>query len=309
MMWKVLLVFMYVCVLPAYADENELNAAISNVVNSCSGISDEMSDIKKMAGISTAISGVGAAAGLGGGIAGVAKAQQDKVSAELEEMLAKLDEVSAPESNEIYQVPENLESMLAEYKKGATVDAYKNIAQAALDESEKKSKTLGNVRTGLLATNTVANIAGAAVSSKADIKQDLSDRVKACINAVSALDDAVMQAHVSGVPDDSSVVSRAKLISGACGKYDINAFEKIHSQSRAATIANAVGAVTGGAGTVTSAMANNAEKKQYELNTASNVLAFGASASSIVGTAFSGAQVSAAKKIISIATDCEEALR
>ena len=46
----------------AYGDTTELNAQIAKTRTACSGISDAMTDLKKMAGINTAVTAVGTVA-------------------------------------------------------------------------------------------------------------------------------------------------------------------------------------------------------------------------------------------------------
>ena len=75
-----------------------------------------------------------------------------------------------------------------------------------------------------------------------------------------------------------------------------------------------VGAATGLAGTITSGVANtdatreDADKSK-SLNTASNVLAGVTTAASLTATVFNATQIAAAKRIIEVAEQCEEALK
>jgi hypothetical protein len=61
-----------------YSMDLSLDAALVNVINNCAGISDELNDMKKMAGINTAVTGVGTLAGGGATAVGFVKVGVDK---------------------------------------------------------------------------------------------------------------------------------------------------------------------------------------------------------------------------------------
>jgi hypothetical protein len=79
------------------------------------------------------------------------------------------------------------------------------------------------------------------------------------------------------------------------------------------------GAAIGGAGVVTSAIANTdktrddntdaGKKTEKNLNTASNVLAIGATAASATSTVFNAMQIAAIKRAEDAAVACEETLK
>ena len=69
--------FAIVVAMPFVANASELTDAINSVRSACGGISNEIGDMKTMAGINTAVTGVGTVAG---GVAlgtGIAKANVD----------------------------------------------------------------------------------------------------------------------------------------------------------------------------------------------------------------------------------------
>jgi hypothetical protein len=84
-------------------------------------------------------------------------------------------------------------------------------------------------------------------------------------------------------------------------------------------ISSVVGATTGLAGTVTSAMANTdktrndntdaGKQKEKNLNTASNVLAGASTVASATATVFNATQISAIKKVATVAQKCTEVLK
>ena len=90
------LVFLLSCMVisPGLCDDAELLAQIERTRAACVGLSDSLSDLKKMAGINTAVTAVGTVAGgvaLGTGLAksGIDK-QADKLEKELEELIESL---------------------------------------------------------------------------------------------------------------------------------------------------------------------------------------------------------------------------
>ena len=84
-------------------------------------------------------------------------------------------------------------------------------------------------------------------------------------------------------------------------------------------ISSTVGAATGLAGTVTSAMANtdktrkdnteSGKQKEKNLNTAANVLAGATTAASATATVFNATQISAIKKVAAVAEKCTGVLK
>lgn len=86
------------------ADTAVLIAQIERTKAACAGISDELSDLKKMAGINTAVTAVGTVAGgvaLGVGIAkaGV-DAEAEEVEAELQQEIEKLNKLVAKQKRQ-----------------------------------------------------------------------------------------------------------------------------------------------------------------------------------------------------------------
>ena len=131
----------------------------------------------------------------------------------------------------------------------------------------------------------------------------------------------IMQAKFDGMD-----VSKAQQIVNACKEYNYIDMSPINKRAKGATVSAIVGATTGLAGTITSAIANtnNVRKdseslqgkktdadwqKEKKLNTASNVLAGTTTVASGVATVFNATQISAIKKIVKVADNCEEALK
>lgn len=302
----------------AIADTAELTVAIDNVRNACGGLSGEFKRLGTMAGINTAVTGVGTVAG---GVAlgtGIAKSSVDKDAEKLEQEIANLQRLQ----NEREILPEyidisdqELESWLAD---NSTSSLQPNDELSAALESKKeqlnqttaKSKTLGNVRTGTLATATATDITGAIIAGTNQVKGDLQSQINDCIASVKALTDARMQARLE--PDaDSAQLTRAEQIEIDCKEWQYVDISSINSKSTGATVSSAVGAAMGLTGTITSAMANSdsiGKSKEKNLNNTANIMAGGTTVASGVATIFNATQISAIKKAIAVANKCEKDL-
>ncbi len=288
----------------------DLAAAIENVRTACGNISAELSDMKKMAGITTAVTGVGTVAG---GVAlgtGLAKANVDKKIEEWERILQEL-AIEQEKAKIVFTVIniEDVEKSLAE-NPVAKLDLDNH-----LDKLNEKSKTLGNIRTGTLATSTVANIAGAVMSGTNRVKGDLKQQIDECLMSVKTLSNVRMQARISKTATDADL-ARAENIIRACDAWTTVDISSINKRSTGATVSSGIGAGLGLAGTITSASANsdgvrNGDDKQREknLNTAANVLAGGTTVASLSATIFNATQISAIKRAATVADECEGALK
>ncbi len=74
----------------AGADVLALDSALNTTYNACAGISNDLTNLKKMAGINTAVTAVGTVAGGVALGAGIAKANVDQEQKALEEKVARL---------------------------------------------------------------------------------------------------------------------------------------------------------------------------------------------------------------------------
>lgn len=283
----------------------DLTAAIENVRTTCGNISNELADMKKMAGITTAVTGVGTVAS---GIAlgtGIAKANVD-LEAEIARLKAERGDVPV----------EHLEiADMALFKQQVTefIKSYPK-AQEELSAAEKKSKQLGNIRTGTLASATATNIAGAIMSSTNQIKGNLKQQIDECLLSVKTLSNIYMQARISKTATDTDL-ARAENIIRACDAWTTVDVSSINNRSKGATVSSGVGAGLGLAGTITSASANSKDvrdgdsDKEKNLNTAANVLAGGTTVASATATIFNATQISAIKRAATVADECEGALK
>lgn len=310
--YKFLLVFL-MCLLPVVtkAEVFPLDDALRATYTACVGIDDSLYDLKKMAGINTAVTGVGTGLGAGATVVGIVKASKDKQIAKLEEKLAKLKEltekqtITAPNRSELLS---ETDQYFQDNK-----DESKTI-EDDITTLTKQSKKLGNWRTGLIAGSTATNVAGAIIAGNNKVDDDLQTQIDNCKLAVKNLRDSIMQARFNG--ED---ISEANTIADACKEYDYVDISPINKRAKGAMISSVVGATTGLAGTVTSAMANtdkirddntdSGKQKEKNLNTAANVLSGATTVASGVATVFNATQISAIKKVAAVAQKCTEVLK
>ncbi|MDR1697197.1 MAG: hypothetical protein LBR41_03180 [Rickettsiales bacterium] len=303
------------CVATVSARADGLDDALISVIENCSGIAAEFNDMKKMAGINTAVTGVGTAVGAGAIATGFIKADKDAAAAQIEIRLEELRQIESSRGDAPAITAAQILQFETDFDNYAdTARAEAERMQAELDKLTKQSKSLGNWRTGLMAGNTATNIAGAIIAANNRAKSDLRGAIDACKSAVAELQPAYMQARLDGMAD-AEKISAAQTIVSECGKWDMVNMSQIDNRARNAMISSIAGAATGTAGTITSAVANtdatrsgdNAREKN--LNTASNVLAIGATAASGAATIFNATQISAIKRASEIADSCERALQ
>ena len=296
----------------AFANTLSLNDALRATYTACIGIDDELSELKQMAGINTAITAVGTAAGAGATITGLVKTSKDRKAEELESMLREIDEL---QSNAQPLTSAEFEKFLSEFN-----SVYKtqtsNVAtiQEELDKTNRQSKKLGNWRTGLMAGATATNVAGAIIASGNKVDGDLKSQIDNCIASVATLRNSMMQARING--ED---ISEAESIAAACGEYEYVDISKINTKAKGSLVSSAIGATTGLAGTVVSATANtdktrndntdSGKKKEKSLNTTANVLAGATTVASATATVFNATQISAIKKVATVAEKCSGVLK
>jgi len=297
--------------LPVRAEVLPLDDALRATYSACVGIDDELTELKKMAGINTAVTGVGTAVNTGATMVGIVKTSKDK---KVEVKLEKL--------REIEQRNPGITSSDDDWRVfSADMDTQKEAAKqeiaryrAEIEKLTKQSKSLGNWRTGLMAGGTATNVAGAIIAGTNKVDDDLQTQIDNCKASVKNLRDSIMQARINGAD-----VTEANDIANACGEYDYVDVSKINNRGRGAMISSIVGATTGAAGTVTSAVANTdatrndnsdaGKQKEKNLNTASNILAGASAGASATATVFNATQISAIKKVANVAEKCTGVLK
>ena len=303
----------------------DLNIALQNTYRACVEIDNNLYELKVLAGVNTGVTAVGTGLGIGATAAGFAKAKLDK---EIESLFVQVkdlandyqgDDPTEEEQQDWYQkltaeidaIDWNDQSIEADTKK--TLKRIQELNDQYV-QKEERSKTLGNWRTGLLAGNTATNIAGAIISSKTINKNDLQDQIDNCISATKILNDSIIAAKMNG-----EYVDEAQDIYDACSEFEYVDIGPINKRGTGAMIASSIGAGLGGVGTIVSGVANSNEirnnnsdygrEKEKNLNTASNVLSVGATAASATALVFNATQISAIKKVATVAQKCTEVLK
>ena len=311
-MRRAFLAIVLFCGSGAYAS-TELDMALDNVRRDCGHISDELADMKTMAGINTAVTAVGTVTGGVGLATGIAKSSVDKEIEELEKEIARLkaERGSVPVENLTLQDEGVYNRQLLSF-----INSYTPVSQKEeeLAAAEKKSKTLGNVRTGMLATSTATNIAGTIIAANNRVKGDLKSQIDACLASVKELSNARMQARVSETASESEL-DYAERVVRACDAWDTVDVSSINKKSTGATVSSGIGAGLGLAGTITSASANSQSvredggQKEKNLNNSANILAGGTTVASGAAVIFNATQIRAIKRAATVADECEGALK
>ena len=326
-MKKLSFVLLALLACPSYATVYDLDIAMNNVRTACSGINSKMDYLKLMAGINTGIGAVGTVTGAVALGTGIAKAKKDAESAKILEKITKqLDNKYKGFADKHKDVKddkkletlfrEEVRAKYAEYTKdgkfnekdkktGKETDLLKEKAKI-----DAESKTLGNVRTGMLAANTATSVAGAVISSKNKANGSIKEAIDNCMSATDDLRESMMQARMDG--RDTTI---AKRIVDACSEYKSADLSKIDKLATGSTVSSSIGAVAGGVGMITSIAANTDSTRkgnastEKNLNTASNVLSGVTTATSAVSTVLNGVQIATIKKVVSISEKCEKEIQ
>ena len=303
----------------ADADVLKLDDALRATYVYCVGIDDELADLKKMAGINTAVTAVGTATGAAATVVGIVKANKDAQAKSAVDAINLAGGIKYTEEyiTEHSQWPtkKQLDAFKADFEQKMKDKVWDEEIKPLRDESKK----LGHWRTGLMAGNTATNIAGAIIAGNNKIDEDLQTQIDNCKTAVKNLRESIMQARMNG--ED---VTEANNIVEACSEFNYVDVSSINDKAKGAMISSIVGAATGVAGTVTSAVANSEDirkdKKKFDKtdkewdteknwNTAANVLAGTSTVASGVATVFNATQISAVKKVANVASKCTEVLK
>lgn len=311
-MRKILPIILCLAACPAFADAVALENALRATYMACIGINDELSGLKTMAGINTAVTSVGTAAGAGATIVGIVKSSKDAKAEQLEEIL---EEIRRKQQNLSPMTELDVTVFLNEFNSGYEAILHgTDEVESELKKTTKQSKSLGNWRTGLLATSSATNVAGAIIAGTNRIRGDLQSQLDSCVAAVDNLRDAIMQARLDGYD-----VTEAQEIASACGEFEYADISSVNNRGTGAAISSGVGAATGLVGTILSATANSdrtrndnsddGKQREKNLNTASNVLAGATTAASATATVFNATQINAIRRVSEIAEKCTGVLK
>ncbi len=172
--------------------------------------------------------------------------------------------------------------------------------------------TFKNLRTVGTAGITITHTSGAIQSARTRIDKHLKNLINNCKTAVNDLSRSRTQAHISGTP--AADIKRAEQIIKNCENIGTVNINLINKKSTSATITNGIGATIGLAGTITSALANTKkvresddEKKEKQLNIATNALIIASNASAFIANNFTKAQIKEISKLEDNMVSCLEA--
>lgn len=285
--------------------------AIESAQVNCDRISQSFKSMKTMAQVNTAVTAVGTATGVGATAVGIAKASLDK------QIIEKLINDAKQRAAQGGDSGITDDDQRKEFVEGTVAQVQgKSNSSPKQNQQEQKSKKLGNWRTGLLAGNTATSIAGTIIAVNNRTDQDLRTQLDSCVGSIKDLQDSKMQAQINNA--DIATVQKMERIISACRDYSLLNVDKIDSLAKSAATASGIGIAVGASGTIVSAAANSDKvrsddtdsgmAKEKNLNTASNVLAAGATITSGVATIFNAQQISTLNQAYQIATKCSEAL-
>jgi hypothetical protein len=204
----------------------------------CDGIAAGLKEIQIAAGVSTGVSGVGTLTGAAAVATGMMKSNVDKSIGELESMTSL---------------------QLLEYAQ----ELGKNAAalKAEKDQLQKKSQSLGNIRTGMAgATAATSGVSAVSAGISVDKIGKLIDKMTECNQELERLELVQMQYRMEGKDESDQEVARVGRIMTNCKKFNIGNMTAIKKQMTASTIISGVGVAAGLTGAITSAIAVGKEK-------------------------------------------------
>ena len=203
-------------------------------------------------------------------VTGVMKAKTDKKIDELQAEIDKIklvEEITQNLSNDQQKLLEELRKIMPELK------ADTSALEQQVAEETKKSKTLGNVRTGLMA-GSIATSATSTITSGISIKKldDLMDKMNDCDKATKQVksDASIIESEIDDTDNlkNYPLFEKAQNIVISCSGFDTANIKEIKSVMTASTVVGGIGAATSVAGTITSAFANSKNVRNAEGNKA-----------------------------------------
>ena len=290
----------------AVANQPELDITLQNARTACIPVFDKISALKTGTITNTVVTGVGTVAGGASLYFGISKSKIDEQVDELEKRLNNIENMSDEEFIRLLKDMAAAEDAIKEY----------NSICAQKKSLTEKSKQYGNLRTGLMATNTATAIAGTILANSNKNKStDLSEMINECLTATRALTPFMGQAMVS---HDNETYTKLKQIIDTCSELNPDDVKSLTSKNKTSMISSAINIGTGTVGTITSAMANSenirkndtdsGKSKEKNLNTTANIFAGLSTGASGVATVFNAMAYGDTKDIQTIAKNCKKAL-
>ncbi len=294
--------------------KNNLATKIDETRMACSDIKHNLDTIFGLSVATTVSSGLGTVAAGSALAVGIVKSVKDKKIEEKEAQLSFLTSKTDNLSEDPEELREQLGQILPELD-----DEYSRLKKE-IEEDTKKSKVLGNIRTGLMAGATATSLVSTGTSIGATVTASkLAEKMSSCNAKLSEL--KIAKNTLIAVLEDAerpSTIATADNILNACTGYDEANIKTLKTTMTASAVVSGIGSAVAGAGTVTSIMANTdktrndnsekGQKKEKALNLTTNILAGVATGTSGASTVLSATAISRAKKDSEMAGNCESVL-
>lgn len=298
---KIFVFISVLCLFPiaSYCNEKcEYADVVSALRTNCSDINIELQQIKKSEIANTVVTGVGTAAAGGALVAGIKKKDFDKKAEELDKQMENVKNMT---SQEFVSFLKNM----ARYQE--LKEQYNSLCKMKYDYQARATK-LGNVRTGLMAGNTVTAVAGTVISHKNQSKSDtIKDMIQTCLDTIKDNEQKIGQTMFDC---ERKQYENLKNAVSKCRELSTDNMDKVFRQNKISAISSGINIGTGAAGTITSALANQNkyDQKTKNLNTAANVLAGTSAVASGVSTVFNATTLKSINSNLRASQSCEEAL-
>ena len=294
--------------------KSDLATKIEETRMACSDIKHNLDTIFGLSVATTVSSGLGTVAAGSALAVGIVKSVKDK---KIEEKKAQLSFLTSKTDN-LSEDPEELREQLGQILPELD-DEYSRLKKE-IEEDTKKSKVLGNIRTGLMAGATTTSLVSTGTSIGASVTAaKLAEKMSSCNAKLSEL--KIAKNTLIAVLEDAeqpSTIATADNILNACTGYDEANIKTLKTTMTASAVVSGIGSAVAGAGTVTSIMANTdktrnndsekGKKKEKTLNLISNIAAGVTTGTSATSTVLSATAISRAKKDSEMAERCESAL-
>jgi pantothenate kinase type III len=291
----------FVCIFSNAAFGNEecqYRSIVNELKQNCTGIHDELYQIKKYVVANTVVTGVGTAAAGGALYAGIKKKDFDKKA---EELMKKMENIENMSDSEFVAFLKDM----ARYQE--MKEEYDSMCQIKHDY-EAQSKKLGDIRTGLMVGNTATAVAGTVISSKNKKDTDsIKDKIQKCLDSIKNNEQKIGQ---SMFDCERSQYEKLKKVALECKFLSVENMEKVSKQNTASAVVSGVNIGTGTAGIITSVLGNKNkyDQKTKNLNTAANVLAGTSMTASGVSTVINAVTIKSINDNLQASELCEEAI-
>jgi len=300
-----------------YAESNE------NAQKFCSGLSGKLDVIKVMAGVSTAASAVGTAAAGTAFVTGLIKSSIDKnILEQVKKTAVNANKLITMGEKEFFSnrdlLKETLQNLKAQIRENDATRARLTRELTQLEKDINKSRVLGTVRTaGLFVAGGTSAVAATTSFMGASQFDELAKNMNACDSYIKEIKD--QRTELAALKSSDQLLTQMDNIVISCSGLNSGNIIDVKSKFLATGIISSVGAATGLAGGITSAIAGHKEKQgalgaqsskdggTKGLNVASNVLAGVTTATAATSTIISGITLSDLMKNSEIADACAKA--